>query len=500
MLLKMIPKRFLASAFACALIFVTSGCSTATTQDAQVAAAPAVQPAQANPEQLQQLVAPIALYPDELVAEVLAASTYPTEVVQANRWLQQNSTLKDQQLATEVDKQPWDASVKALTEFPSVLANMDKNLSWTSSLGDAYYNHPQEVMDAVQVMRKRAENAGTLKTTQQQTVTTQGQTIVIEPTNPQVVYVPTYDPWVVYGAPLAVYPGYVDFFVGPYVSFGFGYPIGFFPYPWGWGFWGFNWGGGFVVFNHARFISHSHTFFDHGHGFAHGGDFHGHDFHGFHAVNFTVRPFIIFMAQGRGLTIGQPVDLLRRTWRQGRPPRRVQRIRPWRHGQPLLRPRPVQFRRRYSWRSGFNGGAHGGFAGGGAAVASGRFSWRRWRRPQVIGRRQQLGGYVETKWRKEDHGDKETLRKFPSAYLLKVASMALLRVVLGFAWILWAEPAATDIFLSRRGEQSLSGRAIWRREPRLLQFSAPTGRKLFSAATRPRTRTTGTVRGQVPRG
>jgi Protein of unknown function (DUF3300) len=288
MLLKMIPKRFLASAFACALIFVTSGCSTAATQDAQVATAPAVQPAQANPEQLQQLVAPIALYPDELVAEVLAASTYPTEVVQANRWLQQNSTLKDQQLATEVDKQPWDASVKALTEFPSVLANMDKNLSWTSSLGDAYYNHPQEVMDAVQVMRKLAENAGTLKTTQQQKVTTQGQTIVIEPTNPQVVYVPTYDPWVVYGAPLAVYPGYVDFFVGPYVSFGFGYPIGFFPYPWGWGFWGCNWGGRFVVFNHARFFSHSHTFFDHGHGFAHGRDFHGRDFNG-HENNFDHR-------------------------------------------------------------------------------------------------------------------------------------------------------------------------------------------------------------------
>ena len=288
MLLKMIPKRFLASAFACALIFVTSGCSTAATQDAQVATAPAVQPAQANPQQLQQLVAPIALYPDELVAEVLAASTYPTEVVQANRWLQQNSTLKDQQLATEVDKQPWDASVKALTEFPSVLANMDKNLSWTSSLGDAYYNHPQEVMDAVQAMRKRAETAGTLKTTQQQKVTTQGQTIVIEPTNPQVVYVPTYDPWVVYGAPLAVYPGYVDFFVGPYVSFGFGYPIGFFPYPWGWGFWGCNWGGRFVVFNHARFFSHSHTFFDHGHGFAHGRDFHGRDFNG-HENNFDHR-------------------------------------------------------------------------------------------------------------------------------------------------------------------------------------------------------------------
>ena len=288
MLLKMIPKRFLASAFACALIFVTSGCGAVATQEAQAATASGIQPAQVNPEQLQQLVAPIALYPDELVAEVLAASTYPTEVVQANRWLQQNSTLKDQQLATEVDKQPWDASVKALTEFPSVLANMDKNLSWTSSLGEAYYNHPQEVMAAVQAMRKRAENAGTLKTTQQQTVTTQGQTIIIEPTNPQVVYVPTYDPWVVYGAPLVVYPGYVDFFVGPYVSFGFGYPIGFFPYPWGWGFWGCNWGGRFVVFNHARFFSHSHTFFDHGHGFAHGGDFHGRDFNG-HENNFDHR-------------------------------------------------------------------------------------------------------------------------------------------------------------------------------------------------------------------
>ena len=253
-----------------------------------------------NPEQLQQLVAPIALYPDELVAEVLAASTYPTEVVQANRWLQQNSTLKDQQLATEVDKQPWDASVKALTEFPSVLANMDKNLSWTSSLGDAYYNHPQEVMDAVQVMRKRAENAGTLKTTQQQTVTTQGQTIIIEPTNPQVVYVPTYDPWVVYGAPLVVYPGYVDFFVGPYVSFGFGFPIGHFShFPWGWGFWGCNWGGRFVVFNHARFISRSHTFFNHGHGFA-GGDFHGHDFHGFHSGEFHGQAFHNFHGAGSG--------------------------------------------------------------------------------------------------------------------------------------------------------------------------------------------------------
>src|ERR1051325_1417267 len=198
-------KRFLPSIFACTLIVVPSACSGAvTTEDGQAAPMSGVQSAEPSPRQLQQLVAPIALYPDELVAEVLAAATYPDEIVEANRWLQQHSTLKDEQLATEVDKQPWDASVKALTEFPSVLANMDKNLSWTSSLGDAYFNHPQEVLDAVQVMRKRAEDAGTLKTTQQQTVTTQGKTIIIEPANPAVVYVPTYDPWVVYGAPLVV--------------------------------------------------------------------------------------------------------------------------------------------------------------------------------------------------------------------------------------------------------------------------------------------------------
>src|SRR5437667_7275075 len=115
-----------------------------------------VQAAQQTPEQLQQLVAPIALYPDALVAQILAASTYPDQVVEADRWLQEHKDLKDEQLGKEVDKQPWDPSVKALVEFPSVLANMDKNLSWTSSLGDAYVNQQQDVMDAVQVMRDRA--------------------------------------------------------------------------------------------------------------------------------------------------------------------------------------------------------------------------------------------------------------------------------------------------------------------------------------------------------
>jgi hypothetical protein len=175
----MLIKRFMVSLLSCALLFVTSNCGAVANQEATAATPSAVQPAQVTAEKLQQLVAPIALYPDELVAQVLAAATYPTEIVEANRWLQQNSSLKDAQLADEVDKQSWDPSVKALTQFPSVLANMDKNLSWTSALGDAYFNQSQDVLNAVQVMRKRAQDAGTLKTTAQQTVTT-NQTIVIE--------------------------------------------------------------------------------------------------------------------------------------------------------------------------------------------------------------------------------------------------------------------------------------------------------------------------------
>src|SRR6266498_4147332 len=204
----MLIKRFMVSVLSCALLLVTSNCGAVANQEAAAATPSAVQPAQVTAEKLQQLVAPIALYPDELVAQVLAAATYPTEIVEANRWLQENSSLKGAQLADAVDKQSWDPSVKALTQFPSVLANMDKNLSWTSALGDAYFNQSQDVLNAVQVMRKRAQSAGTLKTTAQETVTTKDQTVIIEPANPEIVYLPEYDPWIVYGAPLLAYPGY----------------------------------------------------------------------------------------------------------------------------------------------------------------------------------------------------------------------------------------------------------------------------------------------------
>ena len=192
----------------CCLVLASEPSGFASQADQSTAPAPdqavPVQAAHLTPEQLQQLVAPIALYPDALVAQILAAATYPDQVVEADRWLKQHTDLKGEKLGKEVDKQPWDPSVKSLTEFPSVLANMDKNLSWTSSLGDAYVNQQQDVMNAVQVMRERAEKAGNLKSTDQEKVSKQGQTIVIEPADPQVVYVPEYDPWLVYGDPIGV--------------------------------------------------------------------------------------------------------------------------------------------------------------------------------------------------------------------------------------------------------------------------------------------------------
>ena len=128
-------------------------------------APPVPAPAHLTPDQLQELVAPIALYPDSLVAQILAASAYPTQIVEADRFLQENPNLKGAALGAQVDQQDWDPSVKALTQFPSVLSNMDKDLSWTSEMGDANYNQPQDVMDAIQFMRRKAEAAGHLQST-----------------------------------------------------------------------------------------------------------------------------------------------------------------------------------------------------------------------------------------------------------------------------------------------------------------------------------------------
>ena len=266
-------KQILVSLMSLALLFATWPQNLAAYQDAQAPAQPPAQAAQApaytqqTPEQLQQLVAPIALYPDSLVAQILAASTFPEQVVEADRWVQAHLDLKGDALGQAVDQQPWDPSVKALAAFPSVLGNMDKNLSWTSSLGDAYYNQEQDVMEAVQVMRQKAEQAGNLKSTPQQTVTNQDSTITIEPASPDTVYIPAYDPWLVYGGPIGPWPGWYPYpgiwFGGPYLSFGIGFGIGFFGgYRWGWHHWGCDWHNHYPTFNHGRYYSRSNTFYN----------------------------------------------------------------------------------------------------------------------------------------------------------------------------------------------------------------------------------------------
>jgi hypothetical protein len=202
-----------------------------------------------KPEELDQLLAPIALYPDSLLAQIFMASTYPLEVVQADRWAKQNKDLKGEALTAALEKQPWDPSVKSLVNFPQVLAMMSEKLDWTQKLGDAFLAQQKDVMDSVQALRKRAADAGTLKTTKEQKVVVEQETIIIESASPQVVYVPSYNPTVVYGAwpypayPPAYYypPGYVA--GTALLSFGVGMAVGA---AWGYGWGHCDWHGGDV--------------------------------------------------------------------------------------------------------------------------------------------------------------------------------------------------------------------------------------------------------------
>jgi hypothetical protein len=211
--------------------------------------------------ELRALVAPIALYPDNLVGEVLAASTFPDQIAVANYWLQQHKELKGNALVQAVDKQSWNESVKALTQFPTVLDNMAKSLTWTSQLGEAYHNQRSGVMSAIQALRKQAKAAGHLNSTSQMKVEQENpQTIVIEPTNPQVVYVPQYNPAVIYGVPYTT-PGYTgaDVAAASAISFGAGIALGALAGGggWGWNSWGCNWSGGTVNFNRAAFVGNT---------------------------------------------------------------------------------------------------------------------------------------------------------------------------------------------------------------------------------------------------
>jgi len=226
-------------------------------------AGPGEAPAPLSSDELDQLVAPIALYPDALVAQILAGSTYPIEVVQAARWQSANAGLSGASLAAAVDSQDWDPSIKALTQFPSVLANMNTNLSWTSALGQAYYSQPQDVLNAVQVMRQRALAAGTLANTPQQTVVNQNGMVMIEPANPDLVYVPTYNPFAVYGGPVPVYPGYSMGELIGVGALGFlaGVAVGLFAdQPWGWNYWNTDWHHHYVIYQNNVYVSNTSSF------------------------------------------------------------------------------------------------------------------------------------------------------------------------------------------------------------------------------------------------
>lgn len=166
-------------------------------------------------EVLDQILAPIALYPDDLLAQILMASTYPLEIVQAERWLKQNKSLKGEAMKSALEKQPWDTSVKSLVPFPEVLSMMSEKLDWTQQLGDAFLAQQKDVMETVQKLRRKAADAGNLKSSKEQEVKKDGDIIIIQPADPQVIYVPTYNPTVVYGTwwypayppyPVYVYP------------------------------------------------------------------------------------------------------------------------------------------------------------------------------------------------------------------------------------------------------------------------------------------------------
>ena len=202
-----------------------------------------------KPEEIDALVAPIALYPDSLLSQIFMASTYPLEVVEASRWAKQNKNLKGDALAQALEKQDWDPSVRSLVNFPDVLSNMSDKLDWTQKLGDAFLSQQKEVMDAVQRLRAKAEAAGNLKTTEQQKVIVEEKVIKIESPSPQVVYVPTYNPTVVYGAwPYPAYPPYPWYppgyaFGASMLAFGTGVALGA---AWGYAWGGANWGRGDV--------------------------------------------------------------------------------------------------------------------------------------------------------------------------------------------------------------------------------------------------------------
>ncbi len=260
------------------------GALTDLAQSTTAPAPAATYPGQGAPqtaEELQALVAPIALYPDALVAQILSAATFPDQVGAASYWLDQNKSLTGSALMTAVDQQTWDPSVKALTQFPAVLSNMGQNLAWTSQLGEAYHNQQADVMTAVQTLRAKAKAAGNLQSGSQITVVQQSpQTIIIQPTNPQIVYVPQYNPAVIYG-----YPYVVPYYAPPstaavvtagLLSFGAGLAIGAMMSGgccgWGYSSWSCNWYGGGAYYHGGAYYGNAAW---HGGYYGSGGSYYG---------------------------------------------------------------------------------------------------------------------------------------------------------------------------------------------------------------------------------
>jgi hypothetical protein len=253
------------AAILCAVVLLPGNVAVVAAQDQQPAAAPEETAVKIPADQLDSLVAPIALYPDALLSQTLVASTYPLEIVQLKQWLDQHKDLKGKALADAALKQDWDPSIQALAGLPDLVKQLADNIKWTTDLGNAFLAQQSDVMDAVQRMRKKAEDAGNLKSSEQQKVETKvvenKQVVIIEQASPEVVYVPSYNPTVVYGAPVYPYPpiaypppGY--YAAGMAISFGVGVAMGAF---WGGGGWGCGWGGNnnVTINNNNNFVNNS---------------------------------------------------------------------------------------------------------------------------------------------------------------------------------------------------------------------------------------------------
>lgn len=249
----------------------------ASTAQAKPAAQPGDSGKKLSPEQLQSLVAPVALYPDELLAQTLVASTYPLEIIQLQQWLAKHKELKDEALKDSVSKQPWDPSIQSMAAMPDLVKHLSDDIQWTTDLGNAFLAQQSEVMDAVQVMRKKAQEKGALESNDKQKVASKQvevkdstdttkvvdnkQVIVVESANPEVVYVPSYNPTVVYGPAYYPYPSiyYPVYTPGAaFVSFTFGMA-------WGAAMWGgacchAGWGGRNVYVNNNNYYNRTNSF------------------------------------------------------------------------------------------------------------------------------------------------------------------------------------------------------------------------------------------------